>query len=350
MVIRVSELAAIDLFFFMKAFKNSTNSNSSQSCELFLQEVAGRKIPAPLIDFDLLESQFNELNRRILDETLFVVPANDGEAIRAIQILQSSKAKHLRVSSQSWGAVLEKESILKEKMPPEIKRIAFFEIPGVKEEEELRKMGYEVVFFDHHAYRDLDRRRPESSLEQLANFINWPMSNADKAIAVNDRSYIPGLKQMGLTEKQIQNIRIFDLVSQGRSQKDIEKGIEKARSAIATLRKIGSAFVLDDPKLDGGIVKQELAIMSPTGIVNTLDLGDMNIGYSGSPAVVKKLLALDLTQFGYVDKTYARYGGGDEKNSMFFGFKPTVPPHGQTQLISYELVRAVEAIVEELVP
>jgi hypothetical protein len=68
-----------------------------------------------MIDFKIPSAQISEgrarVNKVYLNETLFVVPRNDGEAIRAVEILEALDAPHLRVSKQAWGATLEREGL-----------------------------------------------------------------------------------------------------------------------------------------------------------------------------------------------------------------------------------------------
>ena len=84
--------------------------------------------------------------------------------------------------------------------------------PHIATEEKLREKGLNVIIVDHHYYNEIDRRQDLSSLEQIMELVNWPANQVDMAIAVNDRSYIPGLKEMGLSEEEIRKVRKFDLI------------------------------------------------------------------------------------------------------------------------------------------
>lgn len=293
-----------------------------------------------------------QVNRELIDESYFLIPANDGEAVRAAQILEAVKAPHLLVSHERWGVTLDKIN-LDSKILQQVKRVVIFEIPGVEIEDKLRAQGLEVIVIDHHAYKNLDRRKPESSIEQLMQLIHWPMSRVDKAIAVNDRGYVPGLKAMGLSPTEIREIRKFDLKSQGRSPSKIDEQTRLAQELIPQLNtKQGEIYILDFntlPPIDEGILKQELAIQSPTGIVSSLTIKSDSIGFSGNPRIAQRLLALNFESLGYPEGSFAQYGGGDPNASMFFGFKPTQPPKGEPHsLIPKHLVEKIFQEIQKI--
>jgi esterase len=291
-----------------------------------------------------------QIDREILDDTFFIVPNNDGEASRALDILYALEAPHIHMSKQKWGATLDKESLpsveaLKERG---VKRIAVFEIPGPVEEEKLRKAGFEVIHIDHHSYQGdiLDRRRSESSLEQLMSLINWPMSRTDEALAVNDRGYIPGLKKMALTEDEIRQIRKYDLIAQGRTEQEIDTEIRNAHALIPKLPQRHGVYILDRVNADEAILRQELAIQSKDGLVSTLAVRPDKVGFSGNPEIAQKLLKTKFENFGYESGSFDQYGGGDPQASMFFGFKPTKPPKGETELIPGRVLERMENLMK----
>ena len=221
-------------------------------------------------------------------------------------------------------------------------------MPGLKSEAELRRMGFDVVLIDHHFYKDVDRRASRSSLEQLMELVRWPASATDTAIAINDRSYIPGLKQSGLTEKLILQIRAYDRKAQGEWPDEIERMQKQAKEVIPKLEKHGNVYVMTDKEkaVDGSYVKEALAIQSPDGLSSMLELFVHKIGFSGKPAIAKKLIALDFTTLGYERGAYNQYGGGDPGLSMFFGFKPKKPPAGEKELIPQRVMDEILKLLE----
>ena len=159
-----------------------------------------------------------------VNETLFIVPRNDGEALRANQILSSIAAPHHHVSRQKWGASIDDEwQRLDPKTLKNIKRVLIFEMPGRREdksgelatEKRFRDMGIGVDIVDHHHYGWIDRYRETSSLEQLCAKIGWEMDERDLAIAINDRSHVQGLKKLGYSALQIRDVRRYDMMAQG---------------------------------------------------------------------------------------------------------------------------------------
>ena len=66
-----------------------------------------------MVDFKIPQTQINQgflkHDLRLMRNTLFIVPKNDGEAKRALEILEALEAPHVLVSEQGWGATLDKE-------------------------------------------------------------------------------------------------------------------------------------------------------------------------------------------------------------------------------------------------
>lgn len=309
-----------------------------------------RKAAEPMIDFKIPAEQIAEGRAKVdgtfLAETLFIVPKNDGEALRAVEILEALQAPHLRVSQQSWGATLDREG-LPSQLPPAVKRVVVFEIPSIATERALREKGYDVVIIDHHFYKDVDRRRDDSSLEQLAALLNWPLSKVDMAIAVNDRGYIPGLKAMGLNEGEIREVRMYDTVAQGRTRGWVEDMVRVAQDDLPTFKVEAGVTIIDRPVADEGILKQELAIRAKDGIAHSLIINNGRASFSGDPKVVKALLETNFENLGYAPGSYSQYGGGDPKASMFFGFNPKEAPKGARELVPLGVQRRIREIVRQ---
>ncbi|MEK7356007.1 MAG: hypothetical protein AAB250_06130, partial [Bdellovibrionota bacterium] len=305
-----------------------------------------------MIDFNIPHAQAAEGRARVdqafLAETLFVVPKNDGEAIRAVDILQALGAPNLRVSKQAWGATLDKEG-LPAQLPSHIKRLVAFEMPSVELETAYLEQGIEVVILDHHVYagKGLDRTNPESSIEQLAKLVNWPLSKVDMAIAVNDRGYIPGMKAMGLKDAEIREIRTYDLIAQGRTAEQVAELTQISLGEIAKLKVEAGVTIIDRPVADEGILKQELAIRTSDGIAHTLLVTNKRISFSGDPKVVKALLDTDFVLLGYEAGTFDKYAGGDPKASMYFGMNIQQAPRGAKELVPLGIQRRIREVVRQ---
>ena len=158
-----------------------------------------------------------------LEKTLFVLPKNDGESQRALELLRCCGAPLLHVSAQAWGACLEKElPLLDPFLLAKADTLLFLELPpqspqGVLAEQAFLEKGFQLRILDHHFSSFLDRFHKESSLEQLCHYLGWRMDSVDRALAVQDRSYIPGLKALGLSQRAIYNLRLYDARAQGLS-------------------------------------------------------------------------------------------------------------------------------------
>lgn len=294
-----------------------------------------KKKSSPLFSIhpDDLQRQTN-IHQELIDNSLFILPHNDGEAARACQILEAVKAPHVHISKQSWGATLDQEwpqldlSNLKAKG---IKRFVIFEIPGkaalmgdpIEKEELITKEGFELTIIDHHHYKWVERYKPVSSLEQLCQLIGWEMNEIDMAIAVNDRSYIPGLKSLGLSIDDIRKIRLFDLENQGNSRSYIDKQIQISRSLIPELesKRLGELWILDQAEYKQPYIVQELSIQSTIGLIHAFEIKPHKLGFSGDPDVVNQLMSRDYTHWEKQTGTLINYGGGDGKTSKFWGLK-----------------------------
>jgi len=307
----------------------------------------------PAIDLSISRAQVRSFrlrgNHQFLQETFFVIPSNDGEAVRAIEILRAAGAPMVAAMKVEWGTKLEKfftrapsffnyfrdyHSIQGRKA----KRIVLFELPAPELENSLRSEGYEVVIVDHHNYAELkdNRYRAESSLEQIMQLIGWQPSRADMAIAINDRGYIPGMRAFGLTDEEIREVRLNDHLAQGKPRSQILFDRERVEEFIPLLRKVRGFFVLEsmNREIDSALLKEEINIRSP-GVVDIFEFSGKRIGFSGSPAVIKALKAIDYQALGYDSADVVVYGGGSEAGSMFFGFKPQNPPKGAGDLLPY---------------
>ncbi|MBF0443908.1 MAG: hypothetical protein HQK54_18510 [Oligoflexales bacterium] len=264
-------------------------------------------------------------------ETLFIIPENDAESMRASAILRALKVPYLHASTQKWGATLDKEwDKIDKSTLSKIRRVSVLEIPGlakckgdpIQSEENIKNMGLMLDIIDHHYYGWVDRHNSKSSLEQLCERIGWKMDKTDTALSVNDRSYIPGLKKMGLTNEEIREIRYFDLLCQGNSATNKKKKFRQAQKKMKELTRYDreNLWVMNCLTAHSPLIIQELCLLSPDGKSNILEIRASKIGFSGEPIVVDRLLALDIEAAGF-GSGYISYGGGDDNQSKFWGLK-----------------------------
>lgn len=150
-------------------------------------------------------------------DTTLVSPRNDGEAVTIVEIARCL-GFDVRVSTQAWGATLEKEPSA---TFDNLKRnVVIIEMPGVEKENQLRA-AHTVFVIDHHKYEGLDRSNPKSSLEQFADLIGYTLNRWEMGVALNDRGYITALEAHAFTEDEIRAIRKFDMQAQGLTDTDI---------------------------------------------------------------------------------------------------------------------------------
>ncbi len=72
------------------------------------------------------------------------------------------------------------------------------------------------TLIDHHN-ENQDRG---SSLEQIAKIFGIELNRFQKLVAINDKSYIDGLKRFGATDVEIEYIRKLDREAQGVTEED----------------------------------------------------------------------------------------------------------------------------------
>lgn len=304
-----------------------------------------------ILNFSLTPEEIAEKARAchqdFLATTCFILPRNDGEALRACSILKALAAPFVHVSRQGWGATLDRElPLMNWPSREKIKRVLIFEMPGqgvggrIPAEELVVGKGLELLVVDHHFYRWVDRSHPLSSLEQLCQWIGWPLSPVDQAIAVNDRSYIPGLKKLGLSRAAMLAVRHYDLEAQGFTRSYIARQMALVPQALRELEaeKKGELWFLTNLTVDRVFLLQELALRASDGVAHTLELRGNKLSFSGSPQVVQHLRRLDYRQFGF-QAGYSCYAGGDPNTSQFWGFRPKYP----TEVLSSQFLAFIFA-------
>lgn len=152
---------------------------------------------------------------------LWVVPRNDLEAQEIIRLLDEHHQCVL-ISFQPWGATWAKlEQPIRDYLSS-ASSIIGVELAGSN--------SYGARNIDHHRYQEEDRSHPESSLEQVAAILRVGLSREQKLIAVNDRSYIAGMRREfpGIADWELRQIRQRDRRAQGVTEAD-------ERSAMADL-------------------------------------------------------------------------------------------------------------------
>lgn len=242
-----------------------------------------------------------------LSQLSLICPSNDGESKMIIDIA-NRRGIDTRVSPQPWGATLNKEpnaSFLNLK-----KIVAIVEIPGIEKEEELKRNGHEVIIIDHHKYGDIDRGQKMSSLEQFSQLTGIELDRFEKGVAINDRSYIFGLKEMGYSSSEILEFREYDLKAQGLTQEVKEFLVQKFSAGFEIVPGI---MMFDIPSHVNESYLRDLIALKIGIHISTLvfksrkDGSISQIVFTGSPPRAKKL-----------KESFGGGMGGDERYSLIW--------------------------------
>jgi len=145
---------------------------------------------------------------------IFLLGGNDLEMC-AIKRLLKKYNKTFFDKNLKWGAKLSAyEDIIKQHKNDTIYAI------------ELEKdVDFDnVILIDHHN----EFSQNPSSIEQVAEILGHKLSRFEKAVAINDTSYIDGLVEAGFNKSDIKRIRALDRKAQGVDEK-IEKAAQEVK-------------------------------------------------------------------------------------------------------------------------
>jgi hypothetical protein len=246
-----------------------------------------------------------------VSQVTVICPQNDGESQTIIDICKRL-AVDVRISQQPWGSRLDLEPA--ENLQNLRQTVVVVEMPSTILEETLAKNGHRVIVVDHHYYPaiSLDRRRKESSLEQVAAILGYQLDRKEMGVAINDRDYIFGLLEAGYTADEILEIRRFDLQAQGVSP----ERFELVRNAMASAPVIQGITILRVPPGHSGFAQDFLVLETPDEVRDLLVLTGVpiiRVQFYGDPEKIQKLA--DIGEWT---------GGG--KRSKFWGTNnPDVP-------------------------
>ena len=256
-------------------------------------------------------------------DTLVVVPLNDREALEVKRIARLSGAEILPVSEKHGVRLSEElvEKIIETAKKDHLSRVLIMEIPPkhVNSNNDLEKKIEESVLnlriIDHHNYAHLNRTQPSSSLEQTARYLGWKLSLVSKAIGVNDGSFIGGLLDLGLKEKDME---IFYP-----KQKDRDYIFKKLTEIYKTAEGEKLFLGLKINRAIGSIVGTAIS-KAGTKNVSVIVFDSNKVAFSGNPAIAQSLFELSET-FRKKGQAKDNYSGGDRYRSMFWGLKGVDP-------------------------
>lgn len=86
---------------------------------------------------------------------------------------------------------------------------------GIELQEDMN-LPSNYISIDHH---NRNAHKP-SSLEQVAELLEIPLSRQEQLIAANDRAYIPGMKALQASDEEIAEIRRRDRMCQGVTEEE----------------------------------------------------------------------------------------------------------------------------------
>lgn len=174
---------------------------------------------------------------------------------------------------------------------------------------------------DHHN----DKSHLPSSLEQLATLLGHTLTRHQQLVAANDKGYIPGMKAIGASNMEIEEIRRTDRAAQGVTEQD-EMVAEYQKNKFFHFKK------------DIGVVKTTLKRFSP--ISDRLQLEKLII-YNETSLNYFGLNAQKLGQEIFKDQVESKsaYFGGGENG--FFGINLENSSYESTETI-------MEKVVEEM--
>lgn len=166
---------------------------------------------------------------------------NDPESLTIVRIARTLGISLIE-SKQMHGATLAHEPKLFERVQELGKRtnLAIVEIPGPREEEELRKQGIRVHIIDHHVYESLDRMQEESSLTQflrLFEVTNKELKSAGfdpdvmRGVALLDQGFVWELARSNLSQEKQKEARAYYLARKREIHPRYQEVEEAAREA-----------------------------------------------------------------------------------------------------------------------
>lgn len=161
-----------------------------------------------------------------LRTTVLIIPPNDAEAILISKIAEKMGLSTI-LSGQLHGASLDlgNHDFVKLVREGGYKTVVVVEMPGLKTEARLKKLGVDFRIIDHHHYTGLDRAHDPktgkmllSSLEQF--LVLFKLTDAKlkqfgfdprivRGIGIMDRGYIWALQDEGYSKKELKQVLDF---------------------------------------------------------------------------------------------------------------------------------------------
>lgn len=194
------------------------------------------------------------------NDSVIIIPLNDPEAVLISQIAQAMGLEVI-TSKQGHGASIDRSKGLIAKIKKGgWKEVLIVEMPGLKTEKMLKKLGVKVKIIDHHNYEGLKRaytkgRINKSSLEQFIKMFKLTDKKLKelgfdaklvKGIGVMDRGFVWQALQEGYDWRDIKKIMDYqdELMAQVRDMKDEKEKMREAEKVWKAREKFGDFYIL----------------------------------------------------------------------------------------------------------
>ncbi len=138
---------------------------------------------------------------------IFFLGGYDLEMITIKEILEQNCIKFID-KNLLWGAKLSDYN-------DELKKYTNYTIYGIELELDIDAPN-NYIEIDHH---NKNNNKP-SSIEQVAKILDIKLDRYQQLVSANDSGYIPAMKKINATSKEINNIRLLDRQAQGITKKD----------------------------------------------------------------------------------------------------------------------------------
>ncbi len=203
--------------------------------------------------------------------TLLLCTQNDPESLLICEIARSAGIP-LFCSKQQHGALLSREGEFMNYLAriPQGTEIVIVEIPGVPEEEELRRRGYAVVTIDHHAYPEINRLHEDASLTQFLR--HFSISDEDLSIwgydpvvvhgvAAIDKGFLWELARIVPSEKDRRRIRAQYVAYKAMCNPDIRYSQEAAERVWKKRSTLCEGVVFLDAREEPLRIREEVSFL-----------------------------------------------------------------------------------------
>jgi hypothetical protein len=147
-------------------------------------------------------------------QTSLICPHNDLES-QTILAIGHRLGLDVHQIVGAWGLTL--EAALKQISQPQLLRehVIIVKLPATVGLTLLQQLGKQIYVIDHHQVSTQSHRVLASSLEQFAQLMEYSLTPAEWEIAINDRDFLPGLSQAGVSWERAQELRQAELELRG---------------------------------------------------------------------------------------------------------------------------------------